>query len=49
MYDEVIAAAQLVKSSAENKPVSDHFFFCVITDKVTIIRDLGSEHQDELI
>ena len=49
MYAEVIADAQLVKSSAEAKPVSDHRFFCKITNKVTIIRDLGSEHQVELI
>jgi hypothetical protein len=29
-YDNVIAQAQLVKSSAEKKPSSDHQFFCVV-------------------
>jgi hypothetical protein len=49
IYAEVIANAQLVKSSAEAKPVSDHQFFCEITDRVRVIRDLGSKHQVELI
>jgi len=48
MYDRVIADAQLVKSSAEAKPFSDHQFFCEITDKVRVIRDLGSQNQVEL-
>jgi nicotinic acid phosphoribosyltransferase len=49
MYDEVITDAQLVKSSAEKKPHSDHLFYCEITDKVRVIRDLGTDRQVELI
>jgi hypothetical protein len=49
MYDEVIADAQLVKSSAEKKPHSDYLFYCEITDKVRVIRDLGTDRQVELI
>jgi hypothetical protein len=49
MYDEVIAAAQRVKSSAEEKPHSDHLFYCEITDRVRVIRDLGTDRQFELI
>lgn len=30
VYDQVIAEAQLVKSSAEAKPVSDYLFFCEV-------------------
>jgi len=41
MFDEVIADAELVKSSAEAKPHSDHLFYCEITDKVTVTRDDG--------
>lgn len=52
MYDEVIAAAQLVKFSAEAKPVSEHWFFCEVdldSSKIKIIRDPGSSNQVELI
>jgi len=49
MFKELIAAAQLVKSSAEEKPHSDHQFFCEITDRVRVIRDLGTDIQVELI
>ena len=49
MFDQVIAEAQLVKSSAEAKPVSDHRFFCEITDKVRVIRGLDTDIPVELI
>jgi hypothetical protein len=49
IYGQVIANAQLVKSSAEEKPHSDHLFYCEITDRVRVIRDLGTERQVELI
>jgi hypothetical protein len=52
MYDEVIAAAQLVKSSAETKPVSDHQFFCevdLVSLRITVIRDPGSSNPVQLI
>jgi hypothetical protein len=51
MYDEVIANAQLVKSSAEAKPDSDHWFFCDVDLarlRMTVIRDLGTVNQVEL-
>lgn len=41
MFDEVIADAELVKSSAEAKPHSDHLFYCKVTNKVTVTRDDG--------
>ena len=52
VYAEVIANAQLVKSSAEAKPVSDHQFFCEVdldSSRIMVIRDLGSPNQVPLI
>ena len=52
VYDQVIAEAQLVKSSAEAKPVSDHWFFCEVnldSSTIMVIRDPGSSNQVQLI
>jgi hypothetical protein len=52
MYNQVIADAQLVKSSAETKPVSDHQFFCevdLVSFRITVIRDPGSSNPVQLI
>ena len=48
MHAQVIADAQLVKSSAEEKPFSDYQFFCevnLVSFGITIIRDPGSTDQ----
>ena len=46
MYDEVIAAAQHVMSSAEKKPHSDDQFYCEITNRVRVIRNLYTNPVD---
>ena len=52
IYGQVIANAQLVKSSAEAKPYSDHLFFCDVDLarlRMTVIRDLYSSKPVQLI
>ena len=46
MYAEVIAGAQLVKSSAEAKPISDYLFFCevdLVSYRIMVTRSDGMQ------